>query len=306
MLTRSIPQESPTPLTPLRPTFNINHSTKGWPPCSTGWFEGWNERGRARRALPRRSPLCPSSVHDTAPCLPLARFLRILPISWETSQQQLTAESIPSPAPLPLPHDHRPLHRCRLRPNDPFGARLPVSADPAEYQHQLRPPAVVESQLTALYGPYLSPWAQGTAYPRTLRLDNVYKKIRQEPPAPPPNLSGHGLLQIPRLLASMFLFLRTQKMLQARTSRVPHHDHHTATDTPRGPRQHRPLPRRSREPRSPKPRPPRPCHTTLHGATPSPFAPPHYCRPWILPNLFRLGLLLGMFPVVHLGLHRRQ
>ena len=50
MLARNISQESPTPLsrptfftppTPPRPTFNINHSTKGWLPCSSGWFEVW-------------------------------------------------------------------------------------------------------------------------------------------------------------------------------------------------------------------------------------------------------------------------
>ena len=71
-------------------------------------------------------------MRDSAPCLPLPKFLRILPISRETHQPQLAAESVPSPGPLPLPRGYQPLHRFPLRPNDTVGARSVASADPPE------------------------------------------------------------------------------------------------------------------------------------------------------------------------------
>ena len=104
----------------------------------------------------------------------------------------------------------------------------------------------------------------------------------------------------------MSLFLRMQSILLAGSSRVPRHGHHTAKDTPGdldnihhspdalGNRGH---PNRDF-----------PDHFTPHSTGPyhSPLLPPATTDPGLLPNTFLLGMLLDIFPVVHLGLQRRQ
>ena len=128
---------------------------------------------------------------------------------------------------------------------------------------------------------------------------------RQEPPAPPPTPRS----QTTEGTASSFEYVPPSSHTENASSRdlqVSRYAHHTATDTPGDLDNidHSPdaLGNRSRSNRH------LPDHATSHstGSHHPLLLSPTATDPAHLPNTFLLGLHLGIFPVVHLGLYSRQ
>lgn len=119
-------------------------------------------------------------------------------------------------------------------------------------------------------GPRDSPPAEYSAEDSTASA-----RTCQEPTVPH-LLNGHGLLQAPHSLPSIFLLFRSRCLGLDETSRFLRHEHLAANDTPSGPKQHR-SPRSTHSGFEAAPTKPSP--------TTSPYTPQGHTTPFCFPPL---------------------